>query len=469
MAEHETTTGGRPTVMIVGGGFAGLAVAKGLRGVDAEVALLDRRNHHVFQPLLYQVATASLSPASISAPIRSALKKAKHCQVVLADVIGIDTERQRVLVEEGSAPYDYLVLGVGVRHDYFGNDHWEPLAPGLKTLEDATEIRRRMLLAFESAEHEADEEARRAALTFAVVGGGPTGVELAGAIKSIASRTLPREFRNIDTTTARVILLQGGDRVLEGFPEALSARAQKDLADLGVEVRLESRVTSVDADGVRVGDEYIPATNVFWAAGVRGSPLLRSLGTPLDRAGRAIVEPDLSIPGYPNVFVLGDASCFRPEGADHSLPGVAQVAMQMGKHAARIIKDEIDAGGPAGSSPLRKTAFRYRDKGSMAIIGKNRAVASIGGYRFAGFFAWLMWAVVHIAFLVGFRNRARVLFSWVAGWLLNSHDARLIIGKSRLRVLAPRGPGFELNERRDDSAPVRDGVPPVLAADGPRP
>ncbi|MEM1013217.1 MAG: NAD(P)/FAD-dependent oxidoreductase, partial [Planctomycetota bacterium] len=390
-------------------------------------------------PLLYQVATASLSPESISAPIRAALTKAKNCQIVLDEVVDIDVERRRVVVSEGSVPYDYLVLAVGARHDYFGNDKWEPLAPGLKTLEDATEIRRRMLLAFESAEHEADEATRHAALTFAVVGAGPTGVELAGAIKSIASNTLPREYRNIDTRTARVILLEGGKRVLEGFPERLSKRAHKDLEALGVEVRLNSLVTSVDDGGVKVGEEYIPAANVFWAAGVKGSPLLRSLDTPLDRAGRAIVEPDLSVPGHPEVFVLGDAASFIAEGAERPLPGVAQVAMQMGSYAAKVIKEEVEA----GSSTTRSKPFTYWDKGSMAIIGKNRAVAAIGSYRFSGFFAWLLWAGVHIAFLVGFRNRTRVLFNWLVAWLLNSHDSRLIIGDNRLHVREPRGPGFE--------------------------
>ncbi|MEM9348280.1 MAG: NAD(P)/FAD-dependent oxidoreductase [Planctomycetota bacterium] len=429
----------RPGVVIVGGGFAGLATARQLNKAGADVALLDRKNHHVFQPLLYQVATASLSPASISAPIRSALGPKSKCQVVLSNVVGIDLNQQRVLVEEGSVPYDYLVLAVGVRHDYFGNQQWEAFAPGLKTLEDATEIRRRMLLAFESAEHEADEAARRAALTFAVVGGGPTGVELAGAIKSIASKTLPREYRNIDTTTARVILFQGGPRVLESFPESLSKRAERDLSTLGVEVRLESRVSSVNEDGVVVDDQPIPAQNVFWAAGVRASPILKSLGVPLDRSGRVIVGSDLSVPGHPEVFVIGDAASYTPAGSDHPLPGVAQVAMQMGRYAGRIIHEEVED----GKLKSRSVAFAYRDKGSMAIIGKNKAIAAVGKLHLAGFFAWLLWAVVHIVFIVGFRNRTRVLLSWVLGWLFNSHDARLITGESRLRVKEPQGPGFK--------------------------
>ncbi|MEM9664267.1 MAG: NAD(P)/FAD-dependent oxidoreductase [Bacteroidota bacterium] len=450
----------RPRVMIIGGGFAGLEAAKALRGTSADVALLDRKNHHVFQPLLYQVATASLSPASISAPIRSALAGKAECQVVLSNVVGLDVERKRVLVEEGSAPYDYLILAVGVRHDYFGRDDWEVHAPGLKTIEDATEIRRRLLLAFESAEHEADEEARRAALTFAIVGGGPTGVELAGAIKSIASRTLPREYRNIDTTTARVILFEGGPRLLAAFPESLSARAEQDLRNLGGVVHLNARVTAVDGGGVRVGADYIPAHNVLWAAGVKASPLLNDLGVPLDRAGRVIVGGDLSVPGHPGIFVVGDAASYTPAGLDHALPGVAQVAMQMGRHVGQIIREEVQT----GTSALRERAFVYKDKGSMAIIGKNKAVASVGGQRVAGFPAWLLWAGVHIAFLVGFRNRVRVLFDWVIAWLLDSHDARLIIGTSRLRVNTPQGAGFVLQgDQQDASAGSERADPPTEA------
>lgn len=432
----------RPSVLIIGGGFGGIAAARALGRAPADIAVLDRSNHHVFQPLLYQVATASLSPASISQPIRTMLRDAHGCVVVLANVTGIDLDRKRVIVEEGSAPYDYLVLAAGVRHDYFGNDAWAEHAPGLKSISDATEIRRRMLLAFESAEHEADPSARRAALTFAIVGGGPTGVELAGAIKEIASRTLPREYRNIDTATARVILLQGGPRLLESFPEKLSARAKTDLERLGVEVRLDARVTDVEPDGVRVGPEFLPAQNVFWAAGVRAAPLAGSLGVPLDRAGRVIVGPDLSLPGHPEVFVIGDLASHTPDGAERPLPGVAQVAMQMGRYVGKVIASEVSQRSRAGERP----AFRYKDKGSMAIIGRNRAVAEVGNTKVAGFLAWLLWAVVHIAFLVGFRNRLRVLFNWACGWLLNSHDARLIVGDSRLRIRLPKGPGFEMNE-----------------------
>ncbi|MEM1330119.1 MAG: NAD(P)/FAD-dependent oxidoreductase [Planctomycetota bacterium] len=429
----------RPSVIIVGGGFGGLAAARALKHAHADVAVVDRSNHHVFQPLLYQVATASLSPASISQPIRTVLRDAGDCRVVLAEVTGVDLARKRLLVDEGSVPFDYLVLAAGVRHDYFGHREWEPLAPGLKSISDATEIRRRLLLAFESAEHEGDEEARRAELTFAIVGGGPTGVELAGAIKEIASRTLPREYKNIDTTTARVILLQGSDRVLESFPEKLSEHARRDLERLGVEVRLDALVTEVTPEGVRVGDDRIPAQNVFWAAGVRASPLGESLGVPLDRAGRVIVGPDLSVPGHPEVFVIGDLASYTPDGESQALPGVAQVAMQMGRHAGGIIGRALRG----RSGPDDRRAFHYRDKGAMAIIGRNRAIAHVGGLQISGFVAWLLWAVIHVAFLVGFRNRLRVMFDWAVKWLVNSHDARLIVGDSRMRVRSPAGPGFE--------------------------
>lgn len=427
-----------PTVLIVGGGFGGLATAKALAKTEVDVAVLDRRNHHVFQPLLYQVATASLSPADISAPIRSPLRKQKNVDVALAEVTGVDLAAQKLLVRGGRAHYDYLVLAAGVTHDYFGNDAWAAHAPGLKSLPDATEVRRRMLLAFESAEHEADVASRRAALTFVVVGGGATGVELSGAIMEIASKTLPEEFRNIDTSTTRVILVEGQDRVLSSFPEAASARAKADLERLGVEVRLNTYVTEVREDGVLVGDETIAAHNVFWAAGVKASELGETLDVPLDRAGRVLVEPDCSVPGHPNVFVIGDMASLTPEGSETPVPGVAQGAIQMGDHVGQIIAREV-----AGTAPSTRPAFSYNDRGSMAIIGKNRAVAVIGGRWFGGFFAWLLWAIVHIAFLVGFRNRMRVLLGWFFQWLSGSRDARLIVGDATPRVRLPQAPGFE--------------------------
>jgi NADH dehydrogenase len=434
--------GARKRVFIVGGGFAGLAAAKALAKSPVDVILIDRRNHHVFQPLLYQVATAALSPADISSPIRTILRRQKNCQVALAEVTAIDLANRRVIVRGGHVVYDYLILAAGATHAYFGRDEWAPIAPGLKSVEDATEMRRRILLAFESAEYEGSEEARRAALTFGIVGAGPTGVELAGAIKEIAGQTLPEDYRHIDTRTTRVILFQGGDRVLPTFPEKLSRRAQRDLERMGVEVRLNSRVTGVTPDGVQVGGdggEFIPLRNVFWAAGVEASPLGQTLGVPLDRSGRVLVGPDLSIPGYPWVFVVGDMAAATSADTGQPVPGVAQGGLQMGRHAGRIIAREV-----AGSSPEAEVrpAFSYRDKGSMAVIGKARAVAQIGKLEVGGFVAWLLWGGVHIAFLVGFRDRVLVLMSWFANWLLNTRDARLITGDADMDIRIPRPPEF---------------------------
>lgn len=421
-------------VVIVGGGFAGLAAAHALDRADVLVTLVDRRNHHVFQPLLYQVATASLSPADISAPIRSVVRRQANCQVVLAEVTGVDVERRRVMTTTGELPYDYLILAAGATHSYFGNDQWAKVAPGLKSLEDAVELRRRILLAFETAEYEGSEEARRAALTFAIVGAGPTGVELAGAIKEIAGQTLPRDYRHIDTRTTRVILFEGADRVLPPFPPKLSARAQRDLEQMGVEVRLNSIVTNITEDGLYIGDEFIPVHNVFWAAGVKANPIGQSLGVPLDRAGRVIVRPDLSIPGHPEVFVTGDMAAARSADTDKPVPGVAQGGIQMGRHAGRIIAGEV-----AGKmKPDERPAFVYKDKGSMAVIGKAKAVAQIGKWNIGGFFAWLLWGGIHIAFLIGFRNRLQVLLSWFWNWLLNARDARLITGDAKLDVEVQR-------------------------------
>ena len=449
-----------PRVFTVGGGFAGLAAAKALAGAPVDLTVIDRRNHHVFQPLLYQVATASLSPADISAPIRSVLRGQENCEVLLAAVTGVDLANRRLILENGRVPYDYLVLAAGATHAYFGHDEWAAIAPGLKTIEDATELRRRILLAFESAEYEGSDEARRAVLTFGIVGGGPTGVELAGAIKEIAGQTIPRDYRHIDTRTTRVILFEGGDRLLPPFPPELSARARRDLERMGVEVRVNSMVTDVTPHGTFVGDEFIPVRNVFWAAGVRASSLGRSLGVPLDRAGRVIVGPDLTVPGHPEVFVTGDMAAARSADTGAPVPGVAQGGLQMGRYAGQAIAREV-----AGrSAPASRTPFVYRDKGSMAVIGKAKAVVQIGRFTSGGFLAWLLWGGVHIMFLIGFRNRVQVFLSWFWNWLLNARDARLITGDARLDIRVVRPAAYAADRARPST--VDDGGEPRRVTGG---
>jgi NADH dehydrogenase len=423
-----------PRVLIVGGGFAGLAAARALAQTPVAITILDRRNHHVFQPLLYQVATASLSPADISAPIRSVVRNQRNCQVVLAPVTSLDVAHRRLILADGQVGYDYLVLAAGATHAYFGHDDWAPIAPGLKTIEDATELRRRILLAFESAEYEGSPEARRAVLTFGIVGAGATGVELAGAIKEIAGATLPKDYRHIDTRTTRVIVFEGGPRVLAPFAPELSARAQRDLERMGVEIRLNSTVTNVTPQGIFIGEEFIAVRNVFWAAGVKANPLGESLGVPLDRAGRVIVGPDLSIPGHPEVFVTGDMAAATSADTGKPVPGVAQGGLQMGHYAGETIAREV----LGRSTPAERKAFVYHDKGTMAVIGKAKAVAEIGRFKFGGFLAWLVWGGIHIAFLIGFRNRLQVLFSWFWNWLLNARDARLITGDAELDIQVVR-------------------------------
>jgi NADH dehydrogenase len=433
----------RPRVFIVGGGFAGLAAAKALADAPVDITVVDRRNHHVFQPLLYQVATASLSPADISAPIRGVLRRQENCEVGLVEITGVDVANRRLMAAGGSIAYDYLVLAAGATHAYFGHDEWAPVAPGLKSLEDAIELRRRILLAFESAEHEGSDDARRAVLTFGIVGGGPTGVELAGAIKEIAGQTIPRDYRHIDTRTTRVILFEAGPRLLPSFAPASSVRARGDLERMGVEVRLDSAVTNVTDQGISVGGEFIPVRNVFWAAGVKASPLGRSLGVPLDRAGRVIVGPDLTIPGHPEVFVTGDMAAAISADTGKPVPGVAQGGLQMGRYAGEMIADA--ARDPAATTPRRP--FVYRDKGSMAVIGKAKAVAEIGAFKAGGFLAWLIWGGVHIAFLIGFRNRLQVMTAWFWNWALNARDARLITGDARLDIRIPRSDDFTPDDR----------------------
>lgn len=434
----------RPRVVIVGGGFAGLEAARALAGVDAEIVLIDRKNHHVFQPLLYQVATAAITPSDIASPIRHVLRKQRNCHVMMAGVTSVDLKGRAISIdserdldgplEPGSGStrvnYDYLILAAGATHSYFGHDDWAAFAPGLKDLDDATEIRRRILLAFENAEFETSDERRKAALTFAIVGGGPTGVELAGAIMEIAAQTIPSDFRNIDTKTTRVILIEGSPRLLEAFPESLASRAQRDLESMGVEVRLGRHVTEITADGLRIGSgegsEYLPVQNVLWAAGVKASPLGATLGVPLDRSGRVIVGPDLTVPDHPEVFVVGDMAAAKSSKPGKLVPGVAQGGLQMGRYAGRVIAKEIRAG--AGKAPAREP-FVYRDLGSMATIGRARAVAQIGPMKFVGFLAWLIWGGLHIMFIVNFRNRLSVAARWFWNWVLFARDARLILGR----------------------------------------
>lgn len=409
-----------PRVVILGGGFAGLYAARGLRDAPVSVTMVDRRNHHLFQPMLYQVATAALNPADIASPIRSVLRKQKNTEVLLAEATAVDTAERRVLLSDGGTlPYDYLIVATGARHSYFGHDAWEPLAPGLKSLEDALEIRRRVLLAFERAERENDAVRRHAYLTFVVVGGGPTGVEMAGAVAEIRRYALRRDFRRIDPREATVLLLEGGPRLLPSYPPNLSDEAKRQLRKLGVEVRTETLVTDIRPGSVTAAGWTIPTQTVIWAAGNTASPLLKSLGIPLDAPGRAIVEPDCTIPEHPEVFVLGDAAAYTQDG--ELLPGICPVAIQMGQYAARVIEGDI-AGRP-------RRAFRYWDKGQLAVVGRGQAVADIWKLHFGGFAAWLIWIFVHIAFLIGFRNRVLVLIQWAWSYLTYGRGARLITGE----------------------------------------
>jgi NADH:ubiquinone reductase (H+-translocating) len=410
-----------PRVVIIGGGFGGLEAAKALGKVDVRVTLLDRNNHHLFQPLLYQVATAALSPADIAEPLRHILRKQENAEVILGEAERIDVHRKKVVLTDGELDYDFLIVAAGARHSYFGHEEWEQFAPGLKSLDDALEIRRRMLLAFEIAERTEDDEERRAAMTFVVVGAGPTGVEMAGAIAEIARVTLVKDFRHIDPAQARVVLLDFAPRVLQMLDPELSESARRQLFDIGVEVRPLTLVEKVCAEGVQIkGGEKIAARTIVWAAGNAASPLGESLGVPLDKQGRVIVREDLSIPGHREVFVIGDQAHFAPGGGT-PLPGLSPVAMQQGRHAARNIRALL-AGGWSDK-------FEYFDKGTMATIGRNRAVADAGFMRFSGLLAWLAWLFVHIIFLVGFRNKLLVLINWTIAYVTYGRGARLITGR----------------------------------------
>lgn len=414
--------------MIVGGGFGGLNAARALAGTDTRVTLIDRRNHHLFQPLLYQVATAALNPSDIAVPIRKILRDQRNVEVLLAEAKSVDLEQKTLTFDDGVVEYDYLIVATGARHSYFGHDEWTVAAPGLKTIGDALEIRRRVLSAFELAERETDPAKQEAWLTFVIVGAGPTGVELSGALCEIAQHALARDFRHINPALARVILLEGSDRVLPPYAPALSEKARRQLVALGVDVQTSQKVTSIDNEGVDIGERRISARTVLWAAGVMGSGFGKVLGVPLDRAGRVPVDPDLSVPGHPEVFVVGDLAALALNGVQ--VPAVAPAAMQEAKHAAANVLRSI-----AGQERL---PFSYRNKGMLATIGRTAAVADLGKLKLSGTLAWLAWLFIHLLFLVGFRNRLIVVFQWMWSFVSYDRGARLITGPLRRLPDQPR-------------------------------
>ncbi|HKU37332.1 MAG TPA: NAD(P)/FAD-dependent oxidoreductase [Polyangiales bacterium] len=447
-----------PHVVILGAGFAGLAAAKALRNAHVKITLIDRSNHHLFQPLLYQVASAALAAPSISTPIRKILRHQQNAAVWMANVRGVDVENKRVLLEGGTLDYDYLIVATGMTHAYFGHDTWAEHAPGLKTIGEALGVRGRILRAFEAAELESQPEQRRAWTTFVIIGGGPTGVELAGAVAEIAGRTLARDFRSFDPRTTRVILVEAGARVLPTFSEYLSRCAREQLEHLGIEVRTGQPVSELGPDFVQIGEERIAAQTIVWAAGVQASPIAAELGAPTDRAGRVLVEDDLSLPGHPEVFVLGDLISKQQDGKP--LPGVAQLALQSGVHVAKNLRREL-----AGHERL---PFRYVDKGSMATIGRNKAVAQVGRMQFSGILAWMLWLFVHIAFLVEFRNRIGVLFQWAWAYLTWQRGSRVIVD-ALLENSQPMAAAGSPALRGDASEREFQRVlPPLPGLEGPR-
>src|SRR5580698_609858 len=415
-----------PRIIIVGAGFAGLHAAKILAKSPARVTVIDRQNFHTFQPLLYQVATAGLSPGEIASPIRSVLRSDKNVEVLMAEVTGFDLEHRMVEIPGLELPYDYLIVAAGASHSYFGHDEWEPFAPGLKTIEDATEIRRRVLLAFELAERQVAAGESAISLNFVVVGGGPTGVELAGTLAEISRHALAHEFRSIDPARTHILLIEGGPRVLPAYPEDLSRSAEEQLRHLGVEVRTSAMVTQIEAGAVHVGATRLPATVILWADGVAASSLGKKLGAPTDRAGRVQVQPDLSVPEHPEVFVVGDLATVK-DNAGKLLPGVAPVAIQQGQFAAKLIRKEMES-----TRPEARPAFHYWDKGSLATIGRAAAVADFGKIHISGFIAWLSWLFIHIFFLIGFRNRILVIIQWAWSYFTYERGARLITGSTYL-------------------------------------
>ncbi len=413
-----------PKIVIIGAGFAGLACALGLKRAKADITLVDRENHHLFQPLLYQVATAALSPAQIAAPTRLVLSKQWNTKVVLDSVLGVDRASRTVILENGDPlPFDYLVIATGARHSYFGKDEWSALAPGIKNIDDATRVRRNILLAFEEAEAEPDDARRAALLTFAVIGGGPTGVEMAGSIAEVARHSIKCDFRRINPREAKVVLIEAGERLLVTMPPELSASAKKSLECMGVEVRLNTRVDTITEDGVSAGGMFMPCATKIWAAGVQASPAAQWLGVTPDRQGRVPVEADLTLSGEPNIYVLGDTAAFTPVGAERPLPGIAPVAKQAGQHTARALIARIE-----GQSP---PAFQYRHYGNLATIGRKAAVADFGKIRLKGAMAWFVWGIAHVYFLVGYRNRFAVLVDWMWSYITYQRGVRLITGGPR--------------------------------------
>jgi NADH dehydrogenase len=436
-----------PHVVILGGGFGGLYAARSLLDAPVRVTVVDRQNHHLFQPLLYQVATATLSPGEIASPIRGLL--GREATVLLAEVTGVDVAGKRVLLADGELSYDYLVIATGATHSYFGHDEWAKHALGLKTVDDALEIRRRVLLAFEMAEREPDPVRRRELLTFVIIGAGPTGVEMAGALAEISRHTLTRDFHNIDPTQARILLLEGLPRVLPVYPEHLSEKARRSLEKLGVEVRTDTRVTQIDETGVYIGEEHIRARSIIWAAGVAASPVARSLGVELDRAGRVKVAPVLTLPGRQDVFVIGDLAHFVQDG--QPIPGVAPAAMQQGKQAARNIRRQLQG------QPME--AFRYWDRGTYAVIGRGKAVGvAFRRFESSGFSAWLAWLGIHVLFLIGFRSKLAVLINWAYSFIAFKRSARLITGPLPELVRPGRAGEDPLKSRPGTGAPTRDAA-----------
>ncbi|MEX2582903.1 MAG: NAD(P)/FAD-dependent oxidoreductase [Gemmatimonadota bacterium] len=430
LSEEWVMDGRRPRVVIVGGGFGGLNAARALDGAAVDVTLVDRRNHHLFQPLLYQVATAALSPADIASPIRGVLRKQRNADVVMAEVVGLEAGSRQVVMADGSRlSYDYLIIAAGAVDQYFGHSEWADLAPGLKSIEDATEIRRRFLLAFEAAERESDPDVRRSLLTTVVIGAGPTGVEMAGAMAEMARHSLIKDFRRIDPSTANIVLVEGGDRILPAYPPRLSARAEAALRQRGVEIRKGTLVSRIEPDAVYVGEEKIETRNVVWAAGIAAAPVGALVGAELDEMGRVIVEPDLSIDGHPEIFVVGDLA--NAKGRDgEPLPGLAPVAIQQGKWVGENILRSVRG--------EKSAAFRYRDRGTMATIGRGDAIAEVWRLKLHGPIAWLAWIFIHVFFLIGFRNRVAVMLEWAWSYISWQRGARLITGPVGSR-LAPRG------------------------------